>query len=228
MRFTSFIVAGLCAVAASAQSSTDSAPAATATSASASASASVSSVEMTGSATTDAVSSTVVSSSAPAQTTSAVEMCLAACDPSDTKCRANCIAVPSPDNQNVNQTTSCVAACPQGNGTAADNQAYADCVNGCIGQYYFTSTGTPNPSTSGNAGSSNSGSATPSVTQVETTITTHGSTLVTSVPSTVAGSHTASGDSPASTSSSHGAAAVYGPVGSGLGLLGVFAGFLAL
>ncbi|KAI0421020.1 hypothetical protein EKO27_g10460 [Xylaria grammica] len=194
MRFTSFIVAGLFAVAASAQSSTSS---------------------------TTAVASTTVSVD-PAQSSlaSEIEQCLAQCDDSDTKCRANCIAVPSPDNQNVNATTACVAECPQGNGTAADNQAYSDCVQKCIGDYYYTTTGTPNLATSkaGNA----DGSA--SVTEVATTIVSGGSTIVTSVPHTVS----QASDGPSSTSSSEGAAAVYGPVGTGLTLFGLLAGFVAL
>ncbi|KAI1423074.1 hypothetical protein F5Y12DRAFT_560209 [Xylaria sp. FL1777] len=194
MRFTSFIVAGLFAVAASAQTSTT------------------------------AATSTTVSSGDPAQSSvaSAIEQCLAACDPTDTKCRANCIAVPSPDNQNVNATTNCVAGCPQGNGTAADNQAYADCVEKCIGEYYYTTTGTPNLATSNAA--SNVGS---SVTEVATTITSGGSTFVTSVPHTVS----AASDAPKSTSSSDSGAGVYGPVGTigtGLSLFGLLAGFIAL
>jgi hypothetical protein len=138
--------------------------------------------------------------------------------------------VPTPDNQNVEQTTACVAACPQGNGTAEDNLAYSDCVQGCIGQYYFTNTGTPNPTSTGNGGSGNSGSAsvTPSVTQIGTVITSDGSTFTTSFPSTAAVNPSESSNSPQSTSSSHAAAAVYGPVGTGMGLFGLLAGFLAL
>ncbi|KAI0872330.1 hypothetical protein GGS24DRAFT_19646 [Hypoxylon argillaceum] len=188
MRFTSFIVAGLFAVAASAQT------------------------------TTTAEASTSVSTSDPAQSSaSEIEQCLAKCDDSDTRCRANCIAVPSPDTENVNATTACVAACPQGNGTAADNQAYADCVQNCIAEYYYTSTGTPNLATSA---ASNVGS---SVTQVATTIVSDGSTIVTSVPSTASGS-----SSPASTTSPDSGAAVYGPVGAGIGLFALLAGFIAL
>jgi hypothetical protein len=193
MRFTSFIVAGIFAVAASAQSSTA------------------------------AAGSTSVASSDPAQSSvaSEIEQCLAKCDAVDTRCRANCIAVPSPDDQNVNETTKCVADCPQGNGTAADNQAYSDCVATCIGQYYYTTTGTPNLATS-KAGGDSDGSA--SVTQIATTITSGGSTIVTSFASTA----TKDSNGPASTSSSDGAAAVYGPVGSGLGLFGLLAAFAAL
>jgi hypothetical protein len=125
----------------------------------------------------------------------------------------------------VNKTTACVAACPQGSGTAADNQAYSDCVQGCIGQFYFTSSGTPNLATTNSGGSS----AVPSVTQIPTTITTDGKTFTTSIPSTVAPSQSESGsNSPTTTSSSKGGAAVYGPVGTGLGFLGLLAGFIAL
>ncbi|KAI0858381.1 hypothetical protein F4860DRAFT_316528 [Xylaria cubensis] len=187
MRFASFIVAGLFAVVASAQSST----------------------------------ATTTSASAESSIASQIEQCLAKCDDSDTKCRANCIAVPSPDTQNVNATTSCVAGCPQGNGTAADNQAYADCVKNCIGEYYFTSTGTPNLATSG---AGNSGGSSASVTQVPTTIVSGGSTFVTSVPSTVSGASASSSPSPTTKN----AAASYGPYGTGLTLFGLLAGFVAL
>ncbi|TRX98137.1 hypothetical protein FHL15_000782 [Xylaria flabelliformis] len=193
MRFASFIVAGLFAVAASAQST----------------------------ATTTTASSSVSIDPAQSSITSQIEQCLAKCDESDTKCRANCIAVPSPDTQNVNATTSCVAGCPQGNGTAADNQAYADCVQKCIGEYYYTSTGTPNLATSG---AGNSGGSSASVTQVPTTIVSGGSTIVTSVPSTVSGASASSSPSPTNKN----AAASYGPYGTGLTLFGLLAGFVAL
>ncbi|KAI1754993.1 hypothetical protein F4782DRAFT_489592 [Xylaria castorea] len=191
MRFASFIVAGLFAVAASAQSST-----------------------------TTAASSSVSADPAQSSAASALEQCLASCSPDDTKCRADCVAVPSPDVQSVNATTACVAACPQGNGTAADNEAYANCVQGCIAQYYYTSTGTPNLSTSHSGNSDSSAS----VTQVPTTIVSGGSTIVTSVPSTVSSAR--AGSSPTTTPGS--GAAAYGPVGTGLTLFGLLAGFIAL
>ncbi|KAI1322008.1 hypothetical protein F5Y16DRAFT_56455 [Xylariaceae sp. FL0255] len=197
MRFTSFIIAGLFAVATSAATTVAS-----------------------------STSTTVSTSSAQSSEAAQIQSCLAGCSPSDTKCRANCIAVPSPDTANVNATTSCVAACPQGNGTAADNQNYANCVSGCIGDYYYTSTGTPNLATSsGASGSGASATATPSVTDIQTTITSGSSTITTSFTSTV--SAASSSASPTS-SSSKGAAAVYGPIGSGLGLFGLLAGFIAL
>ncbi|KAI0966934.1 hypothetical protein F4678DRAFT_262691 [Xylaria arbuscula] len=194
MRFTSFVVAGLFAVAASAQTST-----------------------------TTADSTSVSDDPAQSSAASQVEQCLASCDDSDTKCRANCIAVPSPDTQNVNATTACVAACPQGNGTAAENQAYSDCVQQCIGEYYYTTTGTPNLATS-KAGNSDAAS----VTGVVSTITSGGSTFVTTVPHSASGASDAtSSHRPSSTSSGSGAN-VYGPVGTGLSLFGLLAGFIAL
>lgn len=88
--------------------------------------------------------------------------CLNACDVSDVNCRARCIAVPSPSDQQANATNNCVTGCPIGKGTEADNNAYTKCVTECIGNNYFTpSAGTPQPtggSSSGGNGNSNSGS----------------------------------------------------------------------
>ncbi|KAK6958089.1 hypothetical protein Daesc_000882 [Daldinia eschscholtzii] len=188
------------------------------------------------SATTGATGSTgtvpsVTVSIDPAQSSaqSAILDCLNACDASDVNCQAKCIAVPSPDNQNVNQTTECVAECPQGNGTASDNQAYADCVNGCIAQYFYTSTGLPAATTG--SGSSGTTKATPTVTEVKSTVTSGGSTFVTSFSTTVAPAETDSSDSSsaaASSTSSAGADMLFSPVGSGLGLFSFLAAFLAL
>lgn len=148
---------------------------------------------------------------------------------SDVDCKAKCISVPSPDTQSVNSTTECVAACPQGNGTASDNLAYADCVNDCIGQYYFTSSGTPNLASSTSGSSGSTGAVTPTVTAVESTVTSDGSTFVTSFSSTIVPSGTDSADSAASTStSSAGADMLFSPVGSGIGLFSFLAAFLAL
>ncbi|KAI0508604.1 hypothetical protein F5B22DRAFT_649900 [Xylaria bambusicola] len=194
MRFTAFIAAGLFAVAASAQSST--------------------------SAGTAVASSTASVDPAQSSLAAQIQACLDDCDESDTRCRANCIAVPSPDTQNVNATTSCVAACPQGNGSKADNDAYADCVQGCIGQYYYTSTGTPNLATK--AGGNSASEATG---EVKTTITSGGSTFVTEVPKTAS----QASDAPASTmTNSDNGAAVYGPIGTGITFFGLLAGILAL
>ncbi|OTB16050.1 hypothetical protein K445DRAFT_106577 [Daldinia sp. EC12] len=231
MRF-SVVAAGLLAAVASAQSDTNTiTDVASVTDAVES-----SATGATDSATTGATGSTgtvpsVTVSIDPAQSSaqSAILDCLNACDASDVNCQAKCIAVPSPDNQNVNQTTECVAECPQGKGSASDNQAYADCVNGCIAQYFYTSTGLPAATTG--SGSSGTTKATPTVTQVQSTVTSDGSTFVTSFSTTVAPAETDSSDSssaPASSTSSAGADMLFSPVGSGLGLFSFLAAFLAL
>ncbi|KAI1467347.1 uncharacterized protein F4812DRAFT_459451 [Daldinia caldariorum] len=172
----------------------------------------------------------------PAQSSaqSAILNCLNACDASDVSCQAKCIAVPNPSDQNVNQTTECVAQCPQGKGTEADNKAYADCVSGCIAQYFYTSTNAPGATTSATGtGSHGTTKATPSVTQVESTVTSGGSTFVTSFSTTVAPSETDSSSpnsaSAAPSSTSSGAAdMLFTPISSGVGLFSFLAAFLAL
>jgi len=84
--------------------------------------------------------------------------CLNACADGDVTCKAHCIAVPSPSDQQANATVNCVADCPLGKGTAEDNKAYGDCVSGCIGKNYYTPTsGTPQPTGSSGSGSNNNG-----------------------------------------------------------------------
>ncbi|KAI1657124.1 hypothetical protein F4813DRAFT_361696 [Daldinia decipiens] len=254
MRFT-VVAAGLLAAVASAQSETNSitevisaaessatAAVSDATSAILSAASSIlSSAESAiESATSDATGSTGSTGSVPSATVSidpaqssaqsALLDCLKACSDDDVNCKAKCISVPSPDTIAVNQTTECVAQCPQGKGTAADNQAYADCVSGCIAKYYYSSSSLPGATTG--SGSSGTTSATPKVTQVESTVTSAGSTYVTSFSTTVAPASTDaadSSDSPASSSTSAGGAdMLFTPIGSGIGLFSFLAAFLAL
>lgn len=204
MRFTSLIVAGVFALTATAQSST-----ATETSASATS---------TG---TD-----------PAQTSvqSAITKCLERCDAADVTCQAQCITVPAPSEQQANQTTECVAACPQGNGTEADINNYSQCVSGCISQYFYSTSGAVAQATA---------TGTSDVTSVEpvlSTITTDGSTLTTTLGSrTVTNAPNSSGTgtttgtgSAASSSETHNAAdAIFAPAGP-VGLFGLMAAILAL
>ncbi|KAI1400343.1 hypothetical protein F4819DRAFT_461687 [Hypoxylon fuscum] len=231
MRFS--VVVGLFAAAVSAQTETGSSTNAVSTETTAVSTDSTASAGTTEAASTTGGSASATVSIDPSQSSAAAAIteCLAACDVSDVNCKAKCIAVPSPDTQSVNATTDCVAQCPQGNGTASDNLAYADCVNGCIAQYYYSSTGAPHgATTSGASGASgSSGATTPSVTQVESTVTSDGSTFVTSFSSTVAPSGSGSADSASSTSSSAAAAdMLFSPVGSGIGLFSFLAAFLAL
>ncbi|KAK4220121.1 hypothetical protein QBC37DRAFT_407898 [Rhypophila decipiens] len=79
----------------------------------------------------------------------AIAKCLAACESGDVNCTSKCIAVPNPDAAMVNETNRCVAACPKGNGSAAESKAYGECMQGCIDKNFFTSTGTPSVPTAG-------------------------------------------------------------------------------
>jgi hypothetical protein len=129
MRFT-FVLSGLFAVLAAAESS--------------------------GSATVAAPASSV--SLDPAQQSQYA--CIKACAAGDVNCQAHCIAVPSPNQSQVNATTQCVAKCPQGDGSPAQTNAYKVCIDGCINQHYFvTSEGTPEP-TGASGGKDNSPSGT--------------------------------------------------------------------
>lgn len=62
-------------------------------------------------------------------------------DTSDRCCVAVCYKVPCPSDSQANDTNSCVAACPQGTGTAADTKKYIDCQQNCFNSH-FLATGT--------------------------------------------------------------------------------------
>lgn len=117
-------------------------------------------VFLTGALAAFASAQSTTASAAPAETSqqAAIAKCLAACEEGDVSCTSKCIAVPNPNEAQVNETTKCVAACPQGEGSAEDTAKYTDCVNDCIGKYYFTATGTPAAPTGGAGSGSGSGS----------------------------------------------------------------------
>lgn len=50
---------------------------------------------------------------------------------------AACYHVPCPSESQANDTNRCVAACPQGNGSAADSKKYADCEQACYSSHFF-------------------------------------------------------------------------------------------
>jgi len=62
---------------------------------------------------------------------SPLRTCLNACAEGDVNCKAQCVGVPYPDEAAANRTTACVAACPQGNGTLAETDGYANCQKAC-------------------------------------------------------------------------------------------------
>lgn len=199
MRFTSIITAGIFAVAATAQS----APSTTAK---------------------ETPSATV--SLTPEQSSSAA--CLEACGPGgDVACTSKCIAVPNPNDSQVNQTTDCVAKCPQGDGSEAETNEFARCSQECISKYYFSAGGTPNPTTTADSKgpSGTSGSSSAKVTQVVETVTDKdGKTTESTKTSTIASQ--ATGSEASSTSAPPDSAGTM--VGSGVGLLAVFGAVLAL
>ncbi|KAK4957952.1 hypothetical protein LTR10_004377 [Elasticomyces elasticus] len=70
------------------------------------------------------------------------ELCLTKCSPGDIACKARCVGVPNPSPAQIAATNECEAACPQGNGTAAQTQFYAACLQKCVDSFYFSGTGT--------------------------------------------------------------------------------------
>lgn len=112
--------------------------------------------------TTSTVQSTMVMTAvvshdgpAPSSTPTAQQTCLAACAAGDVNCQAICVGVPHPSNSDMNSTTSCVAACDQGDGSKGATDAYASCRNNCISSYILLGTAKP----AGASGSAASGSA---------------------------------------------------------------------
>lgn len=90
-----------------------------------------------------AQSSTTNDASSTTTSVSPTQTCLNACAAGDVDCQAKCLGLPYPDGAQANATTSCEAGCPQGNGTEAETQAYASCLNACVSSYYYASgTGT--------------------------------------------------------------------------------------
>lgn len=124
------------------------------------------------------------------------------------------LKVPSPDTKQVNDTTACVAKCPQGDGSKAQTETYRKCTDKCIADnYYVSSVGTPQPT--GGAGSGgNGGSKGGNGGDDE------------SASGTATGSADATKSGTASPSSSDNAAGTL--VGSSATLFGLFAAMLAL
>lgn len=198
MRFTSFLIAGAVAAVAHAQSSSGT-------------------VQQT---------ATSTGSSSPAQSSvvSLITQCLDKCDPADTKCRANCVAVPSPNDDSANATTQCAAKCNQGNGSAEQNVAWGECVAECIKNHYYASTGTPNATGAAGNGSG-SGSASATVQPVTSTIVSNGSTMVSvSTPTPTKPGQSGSSSSPTAPANAAGMVTV----GTGAGVFGLVAALFAL
>ncbi|KAH8144758.1 uncharacterized protein LAJ45_11259 [Morchella importuna] len=149
-----------------------------------------------------AQSSSTTTSAAPNPTT----ICLNACDTGDVTCQASCVGVPAPDASMVNATNECAAACPQGNGTAAETDAFSKCVQSCITNEFL--------STSAGAGATATGTGT--------------GTAATGSGSSQTATGTGSSASASGTSASDSAAAGYTVTGSFIALFAVAAGIIVL
>ncbi|KAJ0107936.1 hypothetical protein J7T55_007148 [Diaporthe amygdali] len=169
--------------------------------------------------------SSVTATAATTDAAQASELaCLNACDAGDVNCQAKCISVPAPNGSQVNATTECVANCDQGDGSQAETDAYASCVQNCINDNYFTSGGTP--AATGGSGSSGSTASGASATATGTD-SSDSSSSSGSATSGSSSSSTSSGSS--SSASASGSAADSIKVGmTGLGLLGFMAAAIAL
>jgi len=172
---------------------------------------------------------TVAASSAPASTVtqtpaqSSTAACLKACNPGDVYCQAACEGLPTPDGTAVNATHNCVAACPQGSGTAADNAAYASCESSCINSLYYTA------SSSWASYTGPAPAATYTVTTGGTVATVTGTAASTATGtsgnSTASGTHSSGTSAPSPTGNAASSFGINTPV---FGALGLFIVALAL
>ena len=62
----------------------------------------------------------------------------------------------------ANDTTSCVAACPQGSGSPSDQRSYASCQSSCYSSYFFPASATGASGSSATTAGSNDASTTKS------------------------------------------------------------------
>ncbi|KKK17837.1 hypothetical protein ARAM_004592 [Aspergillus rambellii] len=105
-------------------------------------------------------SSTTTAAATATTSLSPEASCAANCGAADRCCRALCFRVPCPSEQQANDTVSCVAACPQGNGSPADTEAYAQCQASCYSTHYFPATATLAESSSSTSSGSSSATTT--------------------------------------------------------------------
>jgi len=124
----------------------------------------------------------------------------------------------------VNATNNCVADCPKGKGSATDNLNYANCVQGCIAQNYYTASGAlagATPTNGANGGSGSGSGSNPTGTDGAA-----GSATTDASGHTQSGSATKSGSSSSSTPNA--ANEVLRVGSSAVGLMGFLAAVMAL
>jgi len=164
---------------------------------------------------------------------SSIVACLHRCDAGDVNCMAHCNPVPNPNPTQVNATHDCIAKCDQGDGSKAGNTAYGDCVQTCIADnYYKTSGGTPEATgAAGGSGSGSSGSAAnPTASGSSAAASASGKSASGSgsgspTKTSGSGSTTASGTGAAATATTGAAVALSG---SSAAIVGLFAAIFAL
>lgn len=66
--------------------------------------------------------------------------CLAACAETDVSCRATCLGVPTPSEDDVNKSTQCAMKCDQGSGSPEDTKKYGECQFACYSSYFLPAT----------------------------------------------------------------------------------------
>jgi hypothetical protein len=80
------------------------------------------------------------------------EICLEDCGDSDVTCRAGCLGVPRPNEEQIAETDKCSRACDQGEGSPEDIEAYGQCLLACVDSHFLpTSVGGTAPTGSGAA-----------------------------------------------------------------------------
>ncbi|KAF4975898.1 hypothetical protein FZEAL_7371 [Fusarium zealandicum] len=208
------------------------------------------SIFLAGAAAAIATAATQSADLSPAQ--QSIADCIDECEAGDAKCQSYCVSVPSPDEDQVNATTECVAACDQGDGSQAETDKYAACRDECIaGNYWKTGSGTPRETgASGSKASLSSAveAASTALESVSSALESAASSAMASATGTddasdsedtasasatssdadssddSSASETASGSAASATETDSGASVVFG----GVSLAGLFAAILAL
>ncbi|KGO76268.1 hypothetical protein PITC_036940 [Penicillium italicum] len=86
--------------------------------------------------------------------------CAKSCEATDICCTAKCYHVPCPNDNQVNDTNKCVSACPQGTGSPADTQRYAECEQSCYNSHFWGGNGSGATATHASTTSSTGSTAT--------------------------------------------------------------------
>ncbi|KAJ5824669.1 hypothetical protein N7447_007009 [Penicillium robsamsonii] len=92
-------------------------------------------------------------------TTTPEAECAKSCEATDICCTAKCYKVPCPSDDQANDTNNCVSSCPQGTGSPADAQKYADCEQSCYSSHFWGGNGSGATATHSSATSTGTGNS---------------------------------------------------------------------